>query len=216
MRDLETSLHTTAIGLAQSFRRLEASKWQHRSVKLARKMKPTFGPQSPAPDNDAALDLEQRLLHGEQSDPPGYLAYIADEALQAAGVFMGGAWTGEQICLAIAEHAGRIAQGFVAVEDLIDVMVEQAQHISGWLERRYCDAGVTVGADPTSGAGFGTAAELAPVVSGLTGVDVSRKHISYLGSSRQVTVYTTPRGTTCYALDDVVRAVMKNTQKGVE
>lgn len=52
--------------------------------------------------------------------------------------------------------------------------------------------------------GFGTAADLAPLVSVVVGRHVSREQIRYWGRSGRVTPYTTPDGTTHYRLGDLI------------
>ncbi|EPD70856.1 hypothetical protein HMPREF1219_00151 [Corynebacterium pyruviciproducens ATCC BAA-1742] len=208
---LDAGLGGAAHRLGIAYRVLRASRWYKPAPQTGRKTPPHFGPQSPTPDGDAAFNLEEQLLSDRPSATlPTGLAVIADQALQAVGVLGGGACRGVELAAMLEENAERIESRFPYVEELIHLCGEQEHYIGQWINRRsHVPDPPALSADKSTGEGFGTASELAPLVSVFVGREVTRKHISYLGVSKQVTTYQTPRGTTCYRFDDVVRCLQK-------
>ena len=56
----------------------------------------------------------------------------------------------------------------------------------------------------TMATGYGTAADLAPLVSAATGKSITRENIRSWGRNGHITQYTNPDGTTAYNVNQVV------------
>ena len=67
----------------------------------------------------------------------------------------------------------------------------------------------------TVATGFGTAADLAPIVSAAVGRAFTREQIRYWGRSGRVTPYTTADGTTHYRLGDLIETAREYVDKRV-
>lgn len=135
----EQGLVHAARELKGQFRLLEKVRWYHPRVQLARKMKPTFGPQSPTPDKDWAVTIEDSLLREtrEEHVPGGLLVMVAD-ALSYLDEGLGkGTVTGLRLCALVEQNAWEIAERFPAAPDLADLMVAQAAYIATRIRRRY-------------------------------------------------------------------------------
>ena len=65
----------------------------------------------------------------------------------------------------------------------------------------------------TLATGYGTAADLAPLVSAAIGRHIDRKQITYWGRSGRITAYTQPDGTTQYRIDQTITAAREYTDK---
>ena len=61
--------------------------------------------------------------------------------------------------------------------------------------------------------GFGTAADLAPLVSAAVGKSFTRDQLRYWGRSGRVTPYTTADGTTHYRLADLIETARTYTDR---
>lgn len=107
----------------------------------ARKMKPTFGPQSCAPDGDWALNIELLLVDEGDDDDPGREApsglfnmvldaqrYIHNRTIQTKD--------GRRLANFVALHAGAIANQFPAADDLLELIIEQTAYIARHIEKR--------------------------------------------------------------------------------
>lgn len=106
--------------------------------RTARKMRPTFGPQSPSPDGDWALNLTWQLMRETRDDLPSGFRTIAIDALShtpARG------YTTElnpaMLCAHINRWASDITQHFPAADELIELMEGQAHYIHQQLDKRY-------------------------------------------------------------------------------
>lgn len=107
----------------------------------ARKMKPTFGPQSCAPDGDWALNIELLLVDEGDDDDPGREApsglfnmvldaqrYIHNRTIQTKD--------GRRLAHFVALHSGAIANRFPAADDLLELIIEQTAYIARQIEKR--------------------------------------------------------------------------------
>lgn len=107
----------------------------------ARKMKPTFGPQSCAPDGDWALNIELLLVDEGDDDDPNYEApsglfnmvvdaqrYIHNRTIQTKD--------GRRLASFVALHSGAIANQFPAADDLLELVIEQTAYIARQIEKR--------------------------------------------------------------------------------
>ena len=136
----EQSLVHAARELKAQFRLLEKVRWYHPRVQLARKMRPTFGPQSPTPDNDWALNIEDCMINERRDERiPGGLAVMVADALEHAGHNPPTQPTGIKLCDLVEQFAWRIAERFPAAPDLTDLMIEQTAFVSKAISKRYPD-----------------------------------------------------------------------------
>lgn len=136
----EQSLVHAARELKGQFRLLETVRWYKPKIHLARKMKPTFGPQSPTPDNDWSLNLEDCLVHERRDEQiPGGLAVMVADALEHAGHQPPLQPTATLCCDLVEQHAWDIAEKFPPVDDLIELLQTQAAYISQAISKRYPD-----------------------------------------------------------------------------
>ncbi|MDH4657342.1 hypothetical protein J7S19_01695 [Corynebacterium pyruviciproducens] len=134
----EQTLHAAATDLRTQFQQLQTIRWTKPKIKLARKMRPTFGPQSPTPDNDWSLNLEDCLVHERLDEQiPGGLAVMVDDAISYTGATMPPEPTGIVLCDLVEQNAWEIAERFPAAPDLADLMVQQAAYIATRIRKRY-------------------------------------------------------------------------------
>lgn len=109
------------------------------SPRLARRMKPHFGPASPTPDGDWAVSLTDSLLRETREDQvPGGLLVMARDALTTIGEH-GRACDRDPVilCIHIAYTAGPICDTFPAADELAELLEEQADYITTQIEKRY-------------------------------------------------------------------------------
>lgn len=136
----EQSLVHAARELKGQYRLLETVRWYKPKIHLARKMKPTFGPQSPTPDNDWSLNIEDCMINERRDEHiPGGLAVMVADALEHAGHRPPLQPTGIKLCDLVEQHAWDIAECFPPVDDLTDLMIEQAAYLATAIKRRYPD-----------------------------------------------------------------------------
>lgn len=134
-------LKRAAIRLRDQYRVLNEIKMAPPRTPTARKMKPTFGPQSCAPDGDWALNIELLLVDEGDDDNPNAEApsglfnmvidaqrYIHNRTIQTKD--------GHRLANFIALHSGAIANQFPAADDLLELIIEQAVYISRRIEKR--------------------------------------------------------------------------------
>lgn len=134
----EESLRHAARDLRSQFCYLGRIRWTRKKLKIARKMRPTFGPQSPTPDGDWSVSLEDCLLNERRDEQvPGGLLVMVEDALHYAGLAMQPDLNGVQVCALVERHAWQIAEKFPAVEDLVELMITQAAYIAQAISRRY-------------------------------------------------------------------------------
>lgn len=136
----EQTLRAAATDLRTQFQQLQTIRWTKPKIKLARKMRPTFGPQSPTPDNDWSLNLEDCLVHERLDEQiPGGLAVMVDDAISYTGATMPPEPTGIVLCDLVDRHAWAIAEHFPPVDDLIELMQTQAAYLSKAISKRFPD-----------------------------------------------------------------------------
>lgn len=212
--DLEFDLRDAAKNLANAYAELRAYKHITTRTEKLRPMKPTFGPGTPAPDHDWSFNIEHLLTHPrtdddrEQEAPVGLHEMVVDaqhhihnQTIQTCD--------GYRLAMFVYTHAWEIADKFPAANDLLDLMRAQERYITREIQRRYPQhkqvrdvaAHYT---NPTTGAGYATAAELAPLISRALARRIDRKHITYLGTSGAINTYLTPKGTKAYSLQEVL------------
>lgn len=210
-------LKRAAEQLRHQYAQLEQLKHTPARTPLARKMKPTFGPQSCAPDGDWALNIELLLVDEGDDDNPNAEApsglfnmvidaqrYIHNRTIQTKD--------GHRLANFIALHSGAIANQFPAADDLLTLLRDQTQYIQVAIQKRH--GGPTriqrelANVKPT---GHGTAADLAPLVSAAIGHTITRKTITYWGRSGRITQHLNDDGTSLYELAEAIDAA-KNYQ----
>lgn len=136
----EQSLRQAAQGLRHQIHALHEIRWYRKRTKLARKMAPTFGPQSPTPDGDWSLNLEDCMLNERRDEQiPGGLRIMVEDALQHAGHQPPLQPTATLCCDLVEQHAWDIAEKFPPVDDLIELLQTQAAYISQAISKRYPD-----------------------------------------------------------------------------
>lgn len=134
----EESLRHSARDLRNQFCYLGRIRWTRKKIKLARKMRPAFGPQSPTPDGDWSVSLEDCLLNERRDEQvPGGLLVMVEDALQYAGLAMQADLNGVQACELVERHAWQIAEKFPAVDDLVELMIAQTAYVARAISKRY-------------------------------------------------------------------------------
>lgn len=221
-------LHALARDLANAYNQLAELKFTPPRQPQARKMAPTFGPMSPEPDNDWALNLEHELMR-ETTDEhvPGGLRAMAYDALgytlappharpDCRVGYLDDDCTPGILCAHIARRAHEITTNFPAAEDLTELMANQLAYLTKHINQRHGTGKklTTMPAD-TLATGYGTAADLAPLVSAAVGRAFTREQIRYWGRSGRVTPYTTADGTTHYRLGDLIDTAREYVDKRV-
>lgn len=193
--------------LADTFATLAELKWTPERPIGERVMRTQAGSCSPSPDNDRAFNLEYELMRDTTDERiPGGLRTMAIDALNHTGARGYLDETRPSIlCAYIARYAPEIAAYFPAVDDLVELLRDQDAYLT---RRVHTHQGKTLTPIPadTMATGFGTAADLAPLVSAAVGKSFTREQIRYWGRSGRVTPYTTADGTTHYRLGDLIEA----------
>lgn len=210
-------LHALARDLANAYNQLAQLKFTPPRTPQARKMAPTFGPMSPEPDNDWALNLEHELMR-ETTDEhiPGGLRTIAYDALgytlapphgtRTCRVgYLDDECTPSILCAHIARRAHEITTNFPAAEDLTELMAKQLAYLTKHINQHHGTSTklTTMPAD-TLATGYGTAADLAPLATAATGKPITRETIRSWGRNGHITQYTNPDGTTTYNVNQVI------------
>ena len=134
-------LKRAAIRLRDQYRSLNELKMAPPRSPAARKMKPTFGPQSCAPDGDWALNIELLLVDEGDDDDPNHEApsglfnmvvdaqrYIHNKTIQTKD--------GRRLASFVALHSGAIANRFPAADDLLELVIEQTAYLARHIEKR--------------------------------------------------------------------------------
>ena len=219
-------LHALARDLANAYNQLAELKFTPPRHPQARKMAPTFGPQTPSPDGDWALNLEHELMRETTDEKvPGGLRTIAYDALgytlapphatnKCRVGYLDDECTPSILCAHIARHAAEIVEHFPAAGELAELLHDQDRYLT---RRVHNHRGETLKPLPvdTVATGFGTAADLAPIVSAAVGRSFTREQIRYWGRSGRVTPYTTADGTTHYRLGDLIETARGYVDKRV-
>ncbi|MBC3179370.1 hypothetical protein [Corynebacterium lujinxingii] len=134
-------LKRAAIRLRDQYRALNELKMTPPRSTTARKMKPTFGPQSCIPDGDWALNIELLLVDEGDDDNSNHEApsglfnmvvdaqrYIHNKTIQNKD--------GHRLANFVALHSGAIANQFPAADDLLELIIEQTAYIARHIEKR--------------------------------------------------------------------------------
>lgn len=211
-------LRRLARDLADAYAELEELKWTPPRTPNVRVMKPQFRSTSPSPDNDWALNLQYELMRDTPDERvPGGLRAMAVDALgytTASRAYLDETRPG-MLCAYIARHAGDIAEKFPAADDLADLLTAQHAYLSRQISTRQGTTRLTPVPADTMATGFGTAADLAPIVSAAVGRSFTRDQIRYWGRSGRVTPYVTSDGTTHYRLGDLIDVARAYADKRV-
>lgn len=201
--------------LADTYATLAELKWAPERPPSVKVMRSQDGPCSPSPDNDHAFNLEYELQR-ETADErvPGGLRAMARDALSYTTAprhtrrhhgYCDDHVTGGILCAHIARHAAEIADNFPAADELAELLRDQDRYLTRRIHAHRGETMVPIPAD-TMATGFGTAADLAPLVSAAVGRSFTREQIRYWGRSGRVTPYITADGTTHYRLGDLIEA----------
>ncbi|AIJ33453.1 Uncharacterised protein [Corynebacterium imitans] len=214
-------LHHAARQLADTYAALAELKWTPERPTSERVMRTQGGSRSPSPDNDHAFSIEYELWRNDDNGAPGGLRMVAADALayttaprhtpNQAG-YLDEHLAPGILCAHIARHATEIAEHFPAVDELTELLRDQHRYLT---RRIHHHRGQNLKALPvdTVATGFGTAADLAPLVSAAVGKHFTRDQIRYWGRSGRVTPYTTAEGTTHYRLGDLIEAAREYSDK---
>lgn len=208
-------LHTLARKLANTYAELEELKWTPPRTPNVRVMKPQFRSTSPSPDNDHALNLQYELMRDTPDEHvPGGLRTMACDAL--AYTTANRAYLDEtnpgMLCAHIAHHAAEIADNFPAADDLHDLLRDQHHYLTRRIHNHHGETLKPLPPD-TMATGYGTAADLAPLVSATLGHHIDRKQITEWGRCGRITQYTTQTGTTHYQLAQVIQVAREYVGK---
>lgn len=201
--------------LADTYATLAELKWAPERPPSVKVMRSQDGPCSPSPDNDHAFNLEYELQR-ETADErvPGGLRAMARDALSYTTAprhtrrghgYCDDHVTGGILCAHIARHAAEIVECFPAADELVELLDAQERYLARRVHDHRGETLKPLTAD-TMATGFGTAADLAPLVSAAVGRSFTREQIRYWGRSGRVTPYTTADGTTHYRLGDLIEA----------
>lgn len=215
-------LHDAARKLANTYTTLTELKWTPERPPSVKVMRSQDGPRSPSPDNDRALNLEYELER-ETTDErvPGGLRAMARDALQYTTAprhtrrhhgYCDDHVTPGVLCAHIAHHADEVADNFPAADDLAELLRDQDRYLARRVHDHRGETMVPIPAD-TMATGFGTAADLAPLVSAAVGRHIDRKQVTFWGRSGRITRYTNQDGTTTYRLDQVIEAANNYVDK---
>lgn len=134
-------LKRAAIRLRDQYSALNEIKMAPPRSPVARKKKPTFGPQSPNPDGDWAFNIEHLLVNECDDDNPNREApsglfnmvvdaqrYIHNKTIQTKD--------GYRLANFIALHHGAIANQFPAADDLLELIIEQTAYLTHHIDKR--------------------------------------------------------------------------------
>lgn len=215
-------LATTAKRLAHTYATLAELKWAPERPANVKVMRSQDGPCSPSPDNDRAFNLEYELER-ETADErvPGGLRAMARDALSYTTArrhthtghgYCDDHVTGGILCAHIARHAAEIVECFPAADELAELLDAQERYLARRVHDHQGETLKPLPAD-TMATGFGTAADLAPLVSAAVGKSFTREQIRFWGRSGRVTPYTTADGTTHYRLGDLIEAARTYTDR---
>ena len=219
-------LHQAARKLANLYHELEELKFAPTRTPNVRVQKPTFRSMDPAPDQGWAFNHEHELMRDTPDERvPGGLENIAKDALDytharrhrardydSAGYRDHDA-TPAHLCAYIARYAQEITTNFPAADDLLEVINHQRAYLNRQIEKRHGTRNLTPRPPDTMATGYGTAADLAPLVTAAIGHTIDRKDVTYWGKSGRITPFTQPDGTTIYRLQDVIKAALNYTDK---
>ena len=218
-------LHALARDLANTYNQLAELKWTPERPFDERVMRSQNGSRSPSPDNDWVFNIEHELELKKDNGIPGGLRTIAYDALgytlapphttnKCRVGYLDDECTPSILCDHIARRAFEIVEHFPAAADLAELMANQLAYLTRQINQHHGTGKklTTMPAD-TLATGYGTAADLAPLVSATIGRHIDRKRITYWGRSGRITAYTQPDGTTQYRIDQTITAAREYTDK---
>lgn len=202
---LAQELRQAARNLADAYGSLEQAKWERSSIKLARDMKPTFGPGAPTPDRDWSLNLEVSLLKETTDEKiPGGLLVMAIDALSytsAAG--RAHEVKGGMLCAHISRNAYEIAERFPAADDLLDLMIEQDRFITREIVRRFPTPTQPKREEPRHNS------TVTIRILGQKGHRVTRDQLNYWTKAGHITREPMPGGRNGYLITEVLAHITK-------
>ncbi|MDK8794226.1 hypothetical protein QP968_00670 [Corynebacterium sp. MSK041] len=212
----EWELRQQARQLADAYATLQELKWTPPRPPNVKVMRSQDGPRSPIPDNDWVLNLEYELTRDTPDESiPGGLRTIACDALSYTTAKPhtkdGNGYLDDPrpgiLCAHIAFQAQVIAEDFPAAEDLMEIMGEQDAYIRRCINKRFGGPAQIqhemANVRPT---GYGTAADIAPLVSAAIGRTITRKQITWWGRSGRITQHLKDDGTSVYELAEAIDA----------
>lgn len=195
-------LKRAAIRLRDQYSVLNEIKMAPPKSPLARKTKPTFGPQSPNPDGDWAFNIEHYLVEECDDDNPNREApsglfnmvvdaqrYIHNKTIQTKD--------GRRLANFIALHSGSIANQFPAADDLLQLIIEQTAYIARHIEKR-------AGTSPPRAEARHNSTVICALLA-QQGIDVTPELLRKWAERRKITVDRS-RGRNTYLLSEVIRA----------
>lgn len=212
----EWALRRQARQLADAYATLQELSETPPRPNHVRKMKPNFRSQSPTNDSDHTINLIHELMRDTPNPHiPGGLRHMACDALSyttaKAHTKDGDGYLDDPrpgiFCAHIAFHAQTIAEDFPAADELLELMEQQEDYIRRDINKRF--GGPTQiqrelqAVRPT---GFGTAADIAPLVSAAIGRTINRKTITWWGRSGRITQHLTDDGGSVYELAEAIEA----------
>lgn len=215
-------LHALARDLANTYATLAELKWTPERPPSVKVMRSQDGPRSPSPDNDRAFNLEYELER-ETADEriPGGLRAMTRDALSYTTArrhtptghgYCDDHVTPGMLCAHIARHAAEIVDNFPAADELAELLRDQDRYLARRIHNHRGETLTPIPAD-TMATGFGTAADLAPLVSAAIGHAIDRKRITYWGRCGKITQYLTQDGTTHYQLAQVIEVAREQVQR---
>lgn len=206
----EWELRRLARTLADSYDQLRQLKWTPARQAPVRKMKPVFTSQTPEPDGDWSLNLEIELMRDTPDEHiPGGLRTMACDALNHTTARGYGDETRPGVlCAYLYRNAWEICEKFPAADDLADLLATQAAYINRALTTRFGNPGPAAPIEAQQQA-WGTAADLAPVLTIILGRTITRQQVTSLGRNPKFTRRTTPTGTT-YNLAEMADHLKRN------
>lgn len=221
-------LQQTARQLAQLFNELAELKYAPTRAPNVRVQKPTFTSMDPTPDHGWAFSHEYELMHETTDDRiPGGLRTMAIDALSYttarrhrartydASGYLDDDVTPGVLCAFLARHAQEITDHFPAAEDLLELLGDQKAYLARQLQQRYGGQTLKPMRVDTLATGYGTAADLAPMVSAVVGRVIDREKIRYWGRSGRIEAHLTASGTTYYHLAEVISEAQTYVDKRV-
>lgn len=202
----EFELRRLVKNLAHLYATLDDLKWTPTRQEQVRKMKPSFNSQTPSPDGDWALNLQIELMRDTPDDTiPGGLRTMACDALNHTTARGYGHETNPSVlCAHLYRHAQEITENFPATEELTELLTKQTHYIHTKITHKQGTTPPPQLPPNTMSTGLGTAADLAPLATAITGLAITRKQITYWGRAGHITTYLQPDGTATYQLAQVV------------
>lgn len=206
-------LHHAAKQLANTYDRLNTLADTPPRPTNVRKMKPTFGPQSPTNDQDWTLNLTHELMRETPNEKiPGGLATMAKDALQYTPAprhtpnntgYCDDHITPGLLCAHIAAQAPHISTKYPAADDLHDLLQAQHHYLTQTLTRRY-------GRGPDAPEARHTSTIIVAML-GQQGIPITRQHLHTWAQRGHITQQTNNQGRPTYKLSEVIAWASRQT-----